>query len=432
MECENCKELLWVYINNDISDKNIIKDIEEHLKVCNDCNEELNIITKITNSLNKLEQEELPSNFHNDLMNKLNIENLDRNNISAIKKHADQHIVLFSNWKQLGLLASAAVLLLFIGFSGQQGNSASENLSASSDVDSGMSTNDVMIMETAVNDTGDQYSIDIINNGDSIAMGEVYNLENGFSQEELETLVRMPENTETEIVFTGEMNEFGDLPVAYIPEEIPDIPMNMSRSIDTPYTEENIAMGGFGGEVIDGISNEISNEIDATKTQISYVPENLETMNMPMDKNRSIDNPNEFTEELNELNQKIHNDKKVDENGYEGMVTTSNEIPTDNKYTMNYDMANQKIIVSTNENINPVDEFMKSLYSISSGTIIDAYENKIMIYFSPTEEDIVLDILNNIGNIETIENMDKKNKDKENKDKLGISSEFIYSLIEFN
>lgn len=423
MECENCKELLWVYINNDISDKNIIKDIEEHLKVCNNCNDELNIITKITDSLNKLEQEELPSNFHNDLMNKLNIENLDRNNISAIKKHADQHIVLFSNWKQLGLLASAAVLLLFIGFSGQQGNSASENLSASSDVDSGMSTNDVMIMETAVNDTGDQYSIDIINNGDSIAMGEVYNLENGFSQEELETLVRMPENTETEIVFTGEMNEFGDLPVAYIPEEIPDIPMNMSRSIDAPYTDDNIAMGGFGGEILDGISN----EMEITETQISYVPENLETMNMPVNGNRSIDNSMEFNEELN---QEIHNDKKVDGNGYEGMVTTSNQIPTDNKHIMNYDMANQKIVVSTNENINPVDEFMKSLYSISSGTIIDAYENKIMIYFSPTEEDIVMDILNNIGNIETIENMDKENK--ENKENLGISSEFIYSLIEFN
>lgn len=72
MNCKKIKTLLSLYIDQQLSEKEL-KEVEEHLKICDLCNEELNIYKTLLSQCNNLnEDKELPNNFHRNLMNKIN------------------------------------------------------------------------------------------------------------------------------------------------------------------------------------------------------------------------------------------------------------------------------------------------------------------------------------------------------------------------
>jgi len=70
MNCKKCSELMSLYIDNQL-DNNEIISIEEHFESCKDCLKEYKELKEILNNLNELE-EELPQNFHYELMEKIN------------------------------------------------------------------------------------------------------------------------------------------------------------------------------------------------------------------------------------------------------------------------------------------------------------------------------------------------------------------------
>lgn len=70
MNCKKCSELMSLYIDNQLDNNEAIL-IEEHFESCKECFEKYKELKNILNSLNELE-EELPHNFHQGLMKKIN------------------------------------------------------------------------------------------------------------------------------------------------------------------------------------------------------------------------------------------------------------------------------------------------------------------------------------------------------------------------
>ena len=63
MNCETVKEMLWAYLEKETTAEEAVK-IEEHLKNCAVCREELELQKEIMDSLQNLPDEELPDGFH--------------------------------------------------------------------------------------------------------------------------------------------------------------------------------------------------------------------------------------------------------------------------------------------------------------------------------------------------------------------------------
>lgn len=70
MKCENYQEMISLYLDDALSlDEK--QHLEEHLKHCHSCTETLEVLSMITRELAQIEEVELPSNFHDELRNKL-------------------------------------------------------------------------------------------------------------------------------------------------------------------------------------------------------------------------------------------------------------------------------------------------------------------------------------------------------------------------
>lgn len=104
MNCDKVKELLWAYLENKTTAEETA-EIETHLEGCAACREDLAQQKEIKNALASLPDEELPEDYHTELMQKLQAE---RKVVPfpAKKKHG---------WKQMSMIAAAVLVVVVAG-----------------------------------------------------------------------------------------------------------------------------------------------------------------------------------------------------------------------------------------------------------------------------------------------------------------------------
>lgn len=107
MNCEAVRELLWMYLEKETTAEEAEK-IEKHLAECAACREELNAQKAIMETLAGLPDEELPENYHAELMQKLRAETAP--NVVPFPPKKKQPM-----WKQWGMVAAAVLVVVAAG-----------------------------------------------------------------------------------------------------------------------------------------------------------------------------------------------------------------------------------------------------------------------------------------------------------------------------
>ena len=108
MNCEAVREMLWAYLEKEITAEEAV-EIEEHLKNCADCREELNFQQEMMETLSGLPDEELPDGYHAELMQKLQAEAAP-NVVPFPVKKKKQPV-----YKQWGMIAAAVMVVVAAG-----------------------------------------------------------------------------------------------------------------------------------------------------------------------------------------------------------------------------------------------------------------------------------------------------------------------------
>ena len=108
MNCEAVREMLWAYLEKELTAAEAVK-IEEHLKNCADCREELKFQQEMMETLSGLPDEELPDGYHAELMQKLQVEAAP-NVVSFPVKKKKQPM-----YKQWGMIAAAVMVVVAAG-----------------------------------------------------------------------------------------------------------------------------------------------------------------------------------------------------------------------------------------------------------------------------------------------------------------------------
>lgn len=121
MNCEAVKELLWAYLEKELTAEEAEK-IEKHLENCEDCRKELNFQQEMMETLAGLPDEELPEGYHAELMQKLQAE-VAPNVVSFPVKKKKQPM-----YKQWGMIAAAVLVVVATGgMNGMLGMRESQN-----------------------------------------------------------------------------------------------------------------------------------------------------------------------------------------------------------------------------------------------------------------------------------------------------------------
>lgn len=108
MNCEAVRELLWAYLEQETTAEEAEK-IEEHLKNCADCREELELQKELMATLDGLPEEELPEGYHGELMQKLQAEAA--SNVVPFPARKKKQPL----WKQWGMIAAAVLVVVAAG-----------------------------------------------------------------------------------------------------------------------------------------------------------------------------------------------------------------------------------------------------------------------------------------------------------------------------
>ena len=108
MNCEAVRELLWAYLEQETTAEEAVR-IEEHLKNCADCREEMELQKELMETLAGLPEEELPEGYHGELMQKLQAEAA--SNVVPFPARKKKQPV----WKQWGMIAAAVLVVVAAG-----------------------------------------------------------------------------------------------------------------------------------------------------------------------------------------------------------------------------------------------------------------------------------------------------------------------------
>lgn len=108
MNCEAVRELLWAYLEQETTAEEAVK-IEEHLKACADCREELELQKEMMETLAGLPEVELPEGYHTELMQKLQAEAASNVVPFPVRKKKQPM------WKQWGMIAAAVLVVVAAG-----------------------------------------------------------------------------------------------------------------------------------------------------------------------------------------------------------------------------------------------------------------------------------------------------------------------------
>ncbi|MDD3394298.1 MAG: zf-HC2 domain-containing protein [Anaerotignum sp.] len=106
MSCEKCRELLWDYLENELT-KEDADFVAAHFMQCESCQKEADQVKKIMDSLKNLPEEELPEGYHEEFMEKLAQEE----KVSPLFVQKKPRY----KWKQFSLVAAAVLLVAVIG-----------------------------------------------------------------------------------------------------------------------------------------------------------------------------------------------------------------------------------------------------------------------------------------------------------------------------
>lgn len=143
MECNRAGEMMSLAIDRMLSNEEV-KELQEHLDMCDLCREEYELFQSIQSALKSEEAASLPENFHNELMHRIENETIeeevakaskDENNVVPLAKPFYKRL----NFRQFNL-AAAAVLILIIGIFGINSFDRHQTLNESGSVT--MSTSD--------------------------------------------------------------------------------------------------------------------------------------------------------------------------------------------------------------------------------------------------------------------------------------------------
>ena len=104
MNCDKVKELLWAYLENKTTAEEAA-EIETHLEGCAACREELAQQKEMKNALASLPDEELPEDYHTELMQKLQAE----------RKVVPFPVKKKHGWKQMSMIAAAVLVVVVAG-----------------------------------------------------------------------------------------------------------------------------------------------------------------------------------------------------------------------------------------------------------------------------------------------------------------------------
>ncbi len=108
MNCETVREMLWAYLEKETTAEEAVK-IEEHLKNCAVCREELELQKEMKEVLSGLPDEELPEGYHTELMQKLQAEAAP--NVVPFPVRKKKQPV----WRQWGMVAAAVLVVVAAG-----------------------------------------------------------------------------------------------------------------------------------------------------------------------------------------------------------------------------------------------------------------------------------------------------------------------------
>lgn len=107
MRCEDYREQLWAYLEQELNEEETAK-MQQHLGECADCRAEAEAQKEIMESLRSLPEEELPEGYHQELMQKLNAEAAPNVVPFPVKKKQPK-------WRQLSMIAAAALVVVAAG-----------------------------------------------------------------------------------------------------------------------------------------------------------------------------------------------------------------------------------------------------------------------------------------------------------------------------
>lgn len=153
MRCEDCRELLWAYLEQELNEEETAK-IQQHLEECADCCAEAEAQKEIMESLRSLPEEELPEGYHQELMQKLSTEAAHNVVPFPVKKKQPK-------WKQLSMIAAAALVVVAAGgINGmmemrQSQNDAVRRIEATADTEAPFEV-EKAIEESAMDETAEQ------------------------------------------------------------------------------------------------------------------------------------------------------------------------------------------------------------------------------------------------------------------------------------
>lgn len=108
MKCSEAQELLSLYIDKEL-DRATSDTLLDHLETCEECSQELENIIACTELLHRIPMEELPEQYHDELMSKL------KESATEAKVTPFRKIGKSENWKKYAAIAAAFLLLVIVG-----------------------------------------------------------------------------------------------------------------------------------------------------------------------------------------------------------------------------------------------------------------------------------------------------------------------------
>ncbi len=159
MKCEECQEMLWDYLDKALSKEEALQ-LETHLNGCGDCQEELQDIKHIKETMHQIKQKELPKNYHETLMKRLEAEQEEANKIVPFGRTKKPQ-----TWFKYSGLVAAALVLFAVG-TGENLLSLKKDLDA--DVKQQTSQQQEteeksFYMETATTEEGERFFVEDLN-----------------------------------------------------------------------------------------------------------------------------------------------------------------------------------------------------------------------------------------------------------------------------
>lgn len=116
MKCEKYSDWISLYIDGELKDKERVA-FEDHISSCASCQEEINVIQEIIKNIKDLEAMELPKQFHQELMEKIQLEDkiqgqeTDDYEIIKIPRNNKKW---YSNWKLVSAMAATFIFSMII------------------------------------------------------------------------------------------------------------------------------------------------------------------------------------------------------------------------------------------------------------------------------------------------------------------------------